>query len=168
MKYSFLLFFVLSLVFPSFAQAAEKAQASIINSQGIKIGQADFKETRKGLKVSLKVSGLTPGVHAMHIHEAGVCQPPDFKTAGPHFNPHGKKHGTQNPEGAHAGDLPNITAGESGKAKVKWTVPGVSLSKGDTVLTPGKASIVIHASADDSVTDPAGNAGDRIACGVIQ
>lgn len=167
MKHSFLLVFVLSLIFPSFAHAAEKASASIINSQGKKIGQADFKETRKGVKVSLKVSSLTPGVHAMHIHEAGICQPPDFKTAGPHFNPHGKKHGKQNPEGSHTGDLPNLVADENGKAKAKLTVPGVSLSKGDTVLTPGKASIVIHAAADDNLTDPSGNSGDRIACGVI-
>lgn len=168
MKHSFLLVFVLSLIFPSFAQAAEKAQASIINAQGQEVGRAKFKETRKGLKVSLKVSGLTPGVHAMHIHAAGICQPPEFTTAGPHFNPHGKKHGIHNPEGAHAGDLPNLTAGKNGKAKIKLTIPGVSLTDGETAITPGKASIVIHAAADDDKTDPSGNSGGRIACGVIQ
>ncbi len=104
----------------------------------------------------------------MHIHEAGTCTPPDFKSAGTHFNPHGKKHGIENPEGAHARDLPNLIAGGDGKAKVKFVIPGLTLTSGETVLQSGKSAIVIHASPDDGQTDPSGNSGDRVACGVIE
>ncbi len=157
----------LTLFFPVLAHAASKAQAPIINSQGVEIGKAEFKETKKGLRISLKVSGLTPGVHAMHIHETGTCTPPDFKTAGGHFNPEGKKHGKDNPEGAHAGDLPNLTVAKNGRGKVNFTVPGLSVNAKDAILKTGKTALVIHAGPDDGKTDPAGNSGARVACGII-
>ena len=113
---------------------------------------------------------LSPGVHAIHVHEAGRCDAPDFKAAGGHFNPENKKHGIENPEGHHAGDLPNLTVGANGKGTFKTTIPGVTLA-GDSatsLLKVGGTSVVIHEKADDMKTDPAGNAGARLACGVIQ
>ena len=112
---------------------------------------------------------LPPGLHAVHIHESAQCDPPDFKSAGGHFNPEGRQHGRKNPEGAHAGDLPNIRVGPDGAAAADFLVEGVTLEPGkQSLFKPGGTSLVIHASADDDRTDPAGNAGARIACGVIE
>lgn len=153
---------------PSLAHAASKAKTTLVDSQGKKIGHADFKEIKDGVQITVKVSGLKPGVHAMHIHETGVCTPPDFKSAGAHFNPHGKKHGAENPQGPHAGDLPNIVAAGNGQGRVNFIAPGLKLKGSDGLLKSGKTALVIHAHPDDGKTDPAGNAGDRIACGVIK
>lgn len=120
--------------------------------------------------MAVTVTNLSPGVHAIHIHEAGKCDAPDFKTAGGHFNPANKQHGMQNPEGHHAGDLPNLTVGANGKGTFKSTIQDVTLA-GDganSLFHAGGTSVVIHEKADDMKTDPAGNAGARIACGVIQ
>ena len=144
------------------------AKAEIINSQGTKIGIALLEDVPGGVKISLKVSNLSPGMHAFHIHAVGKAEPPDFKSSGPHFNPEGKKHGHMNPAGAHAGDLSNIEVKANGTAEVEIVVKGVTLSLGkDSLLGPGGTSLVIHAKADDEMTDPAGNAGNRIAAGVI-
>jgi Cu-Zn family superoxide dismutase len=119
--------------------------------------------------VVVEVSKLSPGKHGIHVHAAGICEPPDFKTAGGHFNPHAKKHGLKSPDGAHSGDLPNLEVGPNEKGKLTATLSNATLGVGDTasLLGPNGSSIVIHAKADDEMTDPSGNSGDRIACGVI-
>ena len=153
------------------ASAAEKleAKAELIDAQGKPVGAALLEGTPKGVKINLRVSGLPPGRHALHIHETGKCDPPDFKSTGGHFNPTHKKHGWQNPEGHHAGDLPDFVVDESGRGGLDALIEGVTLSgQGENSLFhPGGTSVVIHASADDNKTDPSGNSGARIACGVI-
>jgi len=151
-----------------FGKTATTAQAQLSDSKGANVGTAKLKETAKGVSLTLEVENLPPGVHGFHIHTVGKCEPPDFKSAGGHFNPEGKKHGWENPEGHHAGDLQNLTVDAQGKAKVKLVVTGVTLGDGpNSLFQPQGTAIVIHADPDDMKTDPAGNAGARIACGVI-
>jgi Cu-Zn family superoxide dismutase len=154
----------------AFGQTEPKsAHATIVNAQGQKIGSAALKSTSKGVRISVRVSDLPAGTHAFHIHAAGSCEGPDFKSAGGHFNPEGKMHGTMNPAGSHAGDLPNFTVGADGKAHFTVVAQGVILGDGpNSLFHEGGTSLVIHEKADDYKTDPAGNAGARIACGVIE
>ena len=145
------------------------AKATLINPQGQKVGQATLAQTPQGVKIVLQVENLPPGVHAYHIHAKGVCTTPGFESAAGHFNPFGKQHGLKNPAGPHAGDLPNITVGPDGKANFEVVANLVTLQEGqkNSLFQPGGTSLVIHAGPDDYVSDPAGNAGPRIACGVI-
>ena len=146
------------------------ATAVIKDGKGQSAAKATFKVISGGVQMSVTVANLSPGVHAIHIHDAGKCDAPDFTTAGPHFNPANKKHGMQNPDGHHAGDLPNLTVGANGKGAFKSTIQNVTLA-GDgatSLFHAGGTSVVIHEKADDMKTDPAGNAGVRIACGVIE
>lgn len=144
------------------------AKAEIKNANGEAIGTATFTQLNGGVQVKVEVSGLSPGKHGMHIHDSGKCDGPDFKSAGPHFNPMSKKHGHKNPEGAHAGDFPNLEVGADGKGNVEFVSKDLTLFPGpESLLKPGGTSIVIHAKEDDEATDPAGNSGDRIGCGVI-
>jgi len=149
-------------------KSAATAKADLADGKGASVGTAKFKETSSGVSLALEVTNLPPGVHGFHIHAVGKCEPPDFKSAGGHFNPEGKKHGWENPEGHHAGDLHNLTIDAKGKAKVKVVVTGVTLADGpNSLFQPQGTALVIHAAPDDNKTDPAGNAGARIACGVI-
>ncbi len=144
------------------------AHADLINSQGEKIGTAKLTQSRKGVEIVIDASKLPPGVHGFHFHTAGKCDPPDFQTAEGHFNPEGKKHGLKNPDGPHAGDMQNLTVGADGTLKVKVLDPRVTLREGkDSLFQPNGTAIVIHEKMDDDLTDPAGNSGNRIACGVI-
>lgn len=146
---------------------ARTAKAELKNAEGKKVGEATLEQTNEGVRVSANFTGLPLGTRAFHIHEVGKCDPP-FESAGRHFNPTGKQHGRDNPGGAHAGDLPNLEVPQSGSLQVVVVARGVSLDGGTgNLLDADGSALVIHQGADDYKTDPAGNAGERIACGVI-
>jgi Cu-Zn family superoxide dismutase len=130
---------------------------------------ARLSQTAGGVRVALASRGLPPGEKGVHIHAVGACQGPDFTTAGSHLNPDGKKHGLQSPEGPHAGDIPNLIVGAAGDGTLDYVNPRVTLEAGKptSLLREGGTSLVVHAKADDGKTDPAGDSGPRIACGVI-
>lgn len=145
------------------------ARATMLNGQGEKIGTAEFYEHKEGVRIVVELEKLPPGPHAMHLHTVGECHGPDFKSAGAHFNPFEKKHGLENPDGPHAGDLPNFEARADGTAKVEVVAKLVILGEGkNSLFQPGGTCLVVHEKADDHKSDPAGNAGARIACGVIE
>jgi Cu-Zn family superoxide dismutase len=157
---------------PTGMASAQKAGAVVVpikTSTGEDAGTATFKEGKKGkeLSITLKLKDLPPGEHAVHIHANPVCDAPDFKGAGGHFNPDMKQHGTLNPMGHHNGDLPqNISIGENHTGEISFKVDYLSLTPGAANSVLGHA-IMVHEKADDMKTDPTGNAGNRIACGVI-
>jgi superoxide dismutase, Cu-Zn family len=148
--------------------AVPGAEATLKDSSGKDIGFARFTEDNNGLvHIEARVKGLTPGKHGIHIHEKGSCSP-TFAAAGDHYNPGHKHHGLDNPAGAHAGDLPQLDVDRSGNGYLSATTDRVTLSPGpDTLFTKNGTSLVVHAKPDDQMTDPSGNSGDRIACGVI-
>lgn len=145
------------------------ASATLKDSTGGRIGVATFTLVEGEARLGVSVAGLAPGRHGIHIHEVGKCTPPDFSSAGGHLNPGGRKHGLENPEGPHAGDLPNLLVESDGSADTVFSVPAALLAPGPGgVLRPQGAAVVIHAGRDDQRTDPSGNSGARLACGVIE
>ena len=164
----------LLIIFPAVvvvAQVPKSAHADIANGQGTKIGSAKITPTPGGVKISVTVSQLTPGEHGIHIHTTGKCEGPAFTSAGGHFNPTSAHHGIHNAQDPHphVGDLANLTVGASGKAKASFTAEGATLGEGaNSLFHEGGTSLVIHAKADDLMSDPSGNSGDRVACGVIE
>jgi Cu-Zn family superoxide dismutase len=150
------------------ASAAEIANAKLRDPVGKAIGDADMVQTPSGVLIKLQIKGLTPGEHAFHIHAVGKCQAP-FESAGPHFNPTNHQHGIISGLG-HAGDMPNLHVPQSGELSVEVVNTAITLEKGkpNSVFDADGSAMVIHQKPDDYRTDPAGNAGDRIACGVIE
>ena len=144
------------------------ATTELRNAEGRVLGTASFTQISAGVRIVLEVRGLPPGAKAVHIHEAGRCEGPAFATAGSHFNPDKRQHGLLNPQGPHAGDLPNITIDADGSGRLETTTDRVTLGGGPTSLFDGDGlALVVHGSPDDFKTDPTGNSGARIACGVI-
>ncbi len=148
--------------------SAQMAEVELLNSQGEKVGRATLTQQQGGVRISLQAWKLSPGPHGFHIHAVGKCDPPNFTSAGGHFNPDGKKHGLKNPAGPHAGDLPNLVVGSDGSVSAEVIASQVTLELGkNSLFRRDGSALVIHAAPDDDTTDPAGNAGARIACGVI-
>jgi Cu-Zn family superoxide dismutase len=153
----------------SLSVEAQTATASLKDATGKDVGQVQLIQTPHGVLLKLSVKGLPAGEHAVHIHAVGKCEPPSFTSAGGHFNPGGKKHGIEAAEGEHAGDMPNLHIPASGELAVEVANSMITLVKGQphSVFDTDGSTIIVHAGADDYKTDPAGNSGDRIACGVI-
>jgi superoxide dismutase, Cu-Zn family len=140
------------------------ASATLRLADGTEVGRAKVSEVAGGLRVTVDVHGLKPGLHGAHLHTVGKCDAPDFASAGPHWNPTNMKHGSMNPQGPHEGDLPNLTIGADGRGTIGVNVAGASF---DSLVDADGAAMVIHANPDDLMTDPSGNSGGRIACGVL-
>jgi Cu-Zn family superoxide dismutase len=140
------------------------APVPLVNALGAPIGTVRAWQTAGGVTLRVDASGLPHGVHGIHVHAVGRCDPPDFAAAGPHWNPAGKQHGFNNPAGHHAGDLYNVTVAANGVLGEAVTVPGASMA---SLIDADGAALVIHAAADDYLTDPSGNSGARIACAVL-
>jgi Cu-Zn family superoxide dismutase len=141
------------------------APMALVGSAGQSIGSVRAWQTAGGVSFHINATGLPHGLHGIHVHTVGRCDPPDFATAGAHWNPLAKKHGLNNPAGPHAGDLPNVEVAANGVLSATVTVPGATMA---SLLDADGAALVIHASADDNITDPSGNSGPRIACAVIR
>lgn len=151
------------------ARGARRARATLRDASDREVAQAELEETAQGLRIRFTATALPPGARALHIHESGRCKP-DFAAAGAHFNPHGRVHGLLHPAGHHAGDLPNIIVEGNGGGSFVLVVPGLGLSRGgaNSLFDADGSSLVVHEKPDDGMTDPAGGAGDRIACGAIE
>ena len=147
---------------------AAKAMASLQSSAGKSLGALTLTDVAGGIRVEGKLRGLPPGEHAIHLHTTGQCTAPKFESAGGHWNPTNKQHGKNDPQGLHLGDLPNITVAPDSSVSIDATTPGGSLLGENALLDADAASVVVHAKPDDYRSQPAGNAGDRIACGVVQ
>ena len=144
------------------------ATVDLRNASGASVGTANLTQVGNVVRIVLDAKGLTPGLHAVHIHDVGKCDPPDFNSAGGHFNPTSKQHGALNPQGSHAGDLPNLNVGADGNGRLETATEQVTLGSGTaSVWDADGSTLVVHSAPDDFKTDPTGNSGARVACGVI-
>ena len=153
----------------AFSAAAQKTvKVEMHDGMGNSVGTAEISPASKGVSIGLNLMNLPPGVHGIHVHAVAKCEGPGFTTAGGHLNPDMKHHGLENPDGPHAGDMPNVTVAADGTAKATVVAPGVTMGDDPhSIFSNGGTALVIHANADDMKSDPAGNAGARIACGTI-
>ncbi|WP_245409628.1 superoxide dismutase family protein [Allosphingosinicella vermicomposti] len=147
------------------APGPSMVSANLMDANGRAMGTASVTQVGDSLRVAIDGMNLSPGAHGVHIHQVGLCTPPGFESAGPHWNPTNHQHGKDNPAGMHKGDLPNVLIGADGRGLIEYTVPMASLAN---LMDADGASIVVHATADDYRTDPSGNSGGRIACGVLR
>jgi Cu-Zn family superoxide dismutase len=148
-------------------EAADQATARLAAPDGGDRGTVALQATPHGVLLRVQLRGLPPGPHGFHIHAVGKCEPPAFDSAGPHYSPRRARHGFLHQDGAHEGDLPNLHVPDSGAIDVEFAADGAMLNDGGLLDADG-TSIVVHANADDYMTDPSGNSGARIACGVIK
>lgn len=146
------------------AAEARRAVAMLRTAEGAAAGSVTATDTADGIAIALNVEGLEPGEHGVHVHMTGRCDPPSFESAGGHWNPTGARHGLESPEGAHAGDMPNLAVGQDGTGSLRFTLGAGTF---DELLDADGSAFVVHAMRDDQVTDPSGESGQRIACGVF-
>jgi Cu-Zn family superoxide dismutase len=139
----------------------------MIDSSAAGVGSGSLLDSRRGPLLVLKLQGVSPGTHGFHVHATGQCDPPGFESAGPHLNPANRKHGTRNPAGPHAGDLPNVRARADGTVDTTLVLGSDLLAPTAVGAGAPARALVLHAKADDMMTDPSGNSGDRIVCGVL-
>ena len=152
----------------STATPGSRARAELKDKDGKVVAMAMLSQRPGGVLVRVEAKGLTPGLHAVHVHAVGKCDGPAFTSAGGHFNPANKKHGLKSTDGPHAGDLPNMLVAKDGAGRFEALTDAISLRAGGlSVLDADGSAIVVHAGADDNTTDPTGNSGDRVACGII-
>jgi Cu-Zn family superoxide dismutase len=150
------------------ARPAPTASANLVDAQGRSMGQAYLQQTPHGVLIKLELKNATPGIHALHIHDVGRCDRPTFESAGDHLNPSGRQHGFMNTQGPHTGDLPNIDVPSTTQLAVEHFVAGVTIASGPrSLIDTNGSSLVIHSGKDDHATDPAGESGERLACGAI-
>jgi len=162
--------FFLIVLFLVSCQAGDPSSRTVdmYNTSGDMVGTANVSEVEDGVQIELELEGLEPGLHGIHVHENPVCEPPDFTSAGNHLNPEGNEHGLMHPEGSHLGDLPNIEADEGGLVEAELMLAEATMLDGkNSILLEEGSSLVIHAGQDDGVSQPGGDAGERIICGEI-
>ncbi len=153
---------------PVAEEASQVARAPLMTAEGQSVGEAILAQGDRDLLLTLTVTGMPAGQHGVHVHMTGACEAPDFTSAGGHWNPGDTEHGLNNPMGAHAGDMPNLLVAEDGSGKLEAVLSGAMLRDGERALMDDDgAAFVVHAGPDDQMTDPSGDSGDRIACGVF-
>ena len=149
-------------------QPPATAAAQLRDAGGRAVASASAAQVGDAVRVRVEAAGLSPGIYGAHLHTVGRCDAPSFESAGPHWNPANREHGPDNPRGQHMGDLPNLLVGTDGRGSFEFTIPGAALAGGARALFDRDgAAVVLHARPDDYRTDPSGNSGARIACGVL-
>jgi superoxide dismutase, Cu-Zn family len=152
---------------PAAAAVDSGVALAMRDAKGKELGTLRLTDAGQGISVAGRLTGLPPEEHGIHLHTTGKCEPPKFTSAGDHWNPTNRQHGTMNPQGPHLGDLPNFTVTQDGSATIEAATTGGSLRGSNALLDSDGAAVVVHARRDDYKSQPAGNAGDRIACGVV-